>query len=223
MSSMHPLSKFTRPHLGTYALKRFGAKSVRGYNNGQTWEEPSLPSTDVLVGSLRCARSLEAFELSDEADNLASYRVSVETDCPVLRFRVTRGSDGFLTFAGRPDIGFEVLELICSGFHYHWRSDLAKVAESRTPHLGRMSITDGHLGCHIEHLAIPRFNNGRLVEVCGWFCFDRHEEGRMPPKVLWNDVTIARRSRRSRPIKMPWRLLWTNPWEFILTPRSWFR
>mgnify|MGYP001123228069 CR=1 FL=1 len=223
MATMHPFAKLPRPDLQTYTPKIFRAKPRRGTDNGQTWEEPGLPSTDLLVSALRSARSLEAFEQSEEADNLASYRVAVETDRPAMRFRVTQGSEAFLTFAGRSEPGFEVLELICSGFQYHWRSDLAKVAENRLPHLGRMSITDGQLGCHVEHLAVPRFSNGRVVEICGWFCFDRQKEGCMPPKVLWNDVTIARRSRRSRPIKMPWRLVWTNPWEFFLRPRSWFR
>ncbi len=175
------------------------------------WEEPNFPSTNVLVASLRSARSLKAFELSDAAKNLVSYRVSVEADQRMLRFRITSGSEGFLFFVDRPETGFEVLELICSGFQYHWRSDLAKVAESRVPHLGRIFITGAGSDCAVEHLAIPLFRNHRLIEISGWFCFEESEISGMPPMVTWDEITIARRLRRSQPIRLPRRLRWDEP------------
>ena len=221
MPSIHSSIKLFRPYASAYHRKSARPYSTQRTGGFSGWEEPRFSSTDILVAALRSSRSLEAFELSDEAIDLVSYRVSVEADKPMLRFRVTRGSENFLSFSGKSEPGFEVLELVCAGFQYHWRSDLAKVAECRLAHLGRMFITGGASDFAVEHLAIPRFSNSRLIEISGWFCFDKVEKLGMPPRVTWDDRTIARRSRRSQPIKLPRRLCWADPWKVILTPHYW--
>ena len=69
---IHPFAKFPHLPFREVTSKRYRPRLVGGHTTKQAWEEPSLPSTDVLVSALLSARPLDSFVRSDEADNPVS-------------------------------------------------------------------------------------------------------------------------------------------------------
>lgn len=123
-----------------------------------------------------------------------------------IRFDVDFASPRLLRFLGKSSYGFRVLGISCAGLEYHWRSDLVRALEERVAHAGRLTIiTEAGSRIELEHLVLPKVENGRVVAMRGWFAYCSHVPARMP--LRWDEVSIVRRHQRAHPVPLPVKLL----------------
>lgn len=122
------------------------------------------------------------------------------------RYYITCAAESLKCFLNAQHMPFHVFEVQCAGLEMHWRSDLAKVLETRRPVYGCMSVYTGKEEFEIEHFAIPVIKDNRIVELRGWF-YEAYN-GSLP-KVYWGGVRSVRRFERSRIVELPSRVLET--------------
>ena len=174
-----------------------------------------LPQMNQLIAALKerpSANDLDRFGRTECRDVLP-YRIQIETGRPCIRFNILEADVRLLSFVGQQAAPFEVLQLSCAGFQYHWRSDLARVLEDRVPLIGRVFMLTDRLDIVADHLAIPVSGHRGLIEIRGWFALSRRI-GETRESFQWSEVAIVRRSQRSRQISLPSRLLNLNTSRF---------
>lgn len=162
---------------------------------------PVLPGTARLLARLAAAMAPDALVLpTQDAGRLAAYRARPEANLPFLRLHVLDADPALLSFLGRAEAGFEVLEAQRAGFQFHWRNDLVRAYDEEVPILGRLRVLSGGREMMVEHLVVPVRLRRRVRELRGWFVFDRD-----PP---WDasrgeGPTLVRRSEGSRILRLP--------------------
>jgi hypothetical protein len=167
---------------------------------------PLLPETFSLLDYLADLTWTELdFLNGQDSDRIASYRAIPEPNLPFLKFRVAEADPNLLRFTGQNTAGFEVLQVFCKGFQYHWRSDLSRAFEEQVPLVSRIYGLSGPQELVVEHLVVPLLRKHRVREIRGWFAFNRD----LDACGEWTDQdadTIFRRTEHSSPVRLPTQL-----------------
>lgn len=169
-------------------------------------DTPVLPETLRLLKRLEtmAAEELEHFG-SQDPGRTAVYRARPESNLPHLRFHVTDADQNLLAFVGQEVPGFEVLQVFCAGFQFHWRSDLARTFDEQVPLISRSYGLSDTRELVVEHLAVPIIRKHRVREVRGWLTFSQELDSCREWAGL-DAMSMFRRTQRSRPLHLPTRL-----------------
>jgi hypothetical protein len=91
-----------------------------------------LPETRDLLSAFDHATYAEYLDgiATPATDRAAGYRALPAPNPPFLRLSVASAGPVLLTFAGKPEPGFEVLEALRAGFQFHRRRDLSRTDDS---------------------------------------------------------------------------------------------
>lgn len=162
---------------------------------------PLLPESARLLSELQDAAIRHPDKDVDvDALTRSSYLVHPEVSVPFLKFHVVEADEALLRFTSQVEPGFEVLQVHCAGFRYHWRSDLARAFEEQVPIFGRVCVLMGEDEFVVEHLALPILVRHRVRAMRGWFTFSRDVTGDLCDAI---DLSIVRRSLRSAGVRLP--------------------
>jgi hypothetical protein len=182
---------------------------------------PLLPETLSLLDYLG-GMSWDELEFLSGQDScrIVSYRATPEPNLPIMGFRVAEADQKLLEFTGQELAGFEVLQVLCGGFQYQWRSDLSRAFEDRAPLVSRIYGLSGTRELVVEHLVVPLIRKHCAREIRGWFMFNQDLDacgGWASPAAN----PMFRRTEPPRPVRLP-AGLW-DPDRNALDPAGFFR
>ena len=163
-----------------------------------------LPETSQLLQSLRSARApgdLKTLRVPCP-NRIAFYRAQPERNLSFVWFSIAEADPNLLEFTGTTVPGFEVLQVQCGGFEYHWRSDLTRAMEEEVPLLGRLYGTSDTRELVIEHVALPIIQRSRVEEIHGWFTFSQELNSYQDWASL-SGSSAFRRAERPKPVQLP--------------------
>jgi hypothetical protein len=174
-------------------------------HSAQMWNRDTV----ALLGRLRQSPTSGSQDAlcSFDLQHLSAYTVQPDHEGQIVRFRTADTNQSLHRFLGISTAGVDILRIRKSGFEYHWRSDLIKVLEEKTPYLGRLLVLLNNKEEAVDHLCLPIFSGTEIVEIRGWFiCADGLL---LQERALdWEKVSMVRRTERAQPISLPRRLLW---------------
>ncbi|EYD74220.1 hypothetical protein Rumeso_04277 [Rubellimicrobium mesophilum DSM 19309] len=182
---------------------------------------PLLPETLRLLERLGGMTSEELASLRiEKSRRVASYHARPEPNVPLLKFRIMEADRNLLTFVGQEAAGFEVLQVFCAGFQYHWRSDLSRAFEEQAPLVSRVYGLSDTQELAVDHLVVPVIRKHRVRVVRGWLAFSQDLDtcGEWASQ---SAGSLFRRTEPARPVRLPARL-W-DPERRRLHPAGLFR
>jgi hypothetical protein len=177
------------PHAGAYVAPELGT--------------PLLPETLQLLEvmrSTRTAKDLESIAVPN-AGRTAFYRACPETSLPFVWFSISHADPNLLAFTGKTAPRFEVLQVRCGGFQYHWRSDLMRAMEEKVPLVSRLTGLSDTRELDVDHLVLPVVTK-HGVEIYGWLTFSQDLRS-CEDRASLNGHSTFRKSERPSPVQLP--------------------